>query len=169
MRKLLRVGCIVAAATVAVVVGFVAVAVRAAVKASTHDTEEILWPDVRERQFARLGFLSARLRTYAHAHNGALPSDLAALTNSLPQVERSLVTPLVIDLWGTPVAYEPTGAAFTLRSAGADRTWRTTDDLAETAEWPYTTWARPSRYDTTSRPADTLRARVRKRRAGAAT
>ena len=169
MRKLLRVGFIVAAATVAVVVVFVAVAIRSAVKASTHDTEEVLWPDVRERQFVHLQLLSARLRTYAHAHNGALPSDLAALTNSLPQVERSLVTPLVVDLWGTAVAYEPTGAAFTLRSAGPDRAWRTTDDLAETAEWPYATRARPSRDDTTSRPADTLRARVRKRPAGAPT
>jgi hypothetical protein len=162
MRRLLWLGSIVATATAACVAG----AVRATWRASTHDTEELIWPDVRERQIVHLQTLSARLRSYAGAHHGALPSNLTALTNSLPGVERRLVTWLVVDLWSTPVAYEPTGAAFTLRSAGPDRAWNTGGDLAETAEWPYTAWRRPSR-DAVPRSTDTLRARVYKVRPGA--
>ena len=107
-----------------------------AVLASSADTEEGLWPDPRERQGVRLQFLSSRIQLYASRHNGELPTDLAALANSVPSGERVSETRLFIDVWGRPVTYEPTGTMFTLRSAGPDGAWRTGDDLAETASAP---------------------------------
>jgi hypothetical protein len=161
MRRLLWAGSIVSA-TAAVVAGAVVAAALATRSVATHDTEDLLWPDVRERQSAHLQLLSGRIRGYAGTHRGALPSDLIALTRLFPSDEHGAVSRLVVDLWGTPIVYEPIGAVFTVRSAGPDRAWHTADDLAETAGTTFDARPRRSGYDSRLRSADSLRAGARK-------
>ena len=110
--------------------GAAAAGLRAALSASIIDREEDLWPDPRERQGFRLESLRNAVQSYASDHDGALPSDLVTLIRWIPIEQRASVAGWVLDLWRTPVLYEPIGqASFTLRSAGADRAWRTIDDV----------------------------------------
>ena len=120
---------------VVLVVGVTLAAARAALihevrSSGTSDSEEDLWPDPREREGFRLGGLRNALYGYAGANADTLPADLLTLVGWIPTESRAAVASWTVDLWGTPVYYEPVGRlAFTLRSAGADRAWRTADDV----------------------------------------
>jgi len=84
------------------------------------DTDEDIWPDLRDRQGVYLRDLSRSLQAYARDH-GALPESLGALPGLRSQA----------DLWGTQIVYERDGDVLTLRSAGPDRVVGTADDLLE--------------------------------------
>ena len=146
MRRLFWAACIVAG-TAAFGAGALWIAVLEASKASTHDTEEVLWPDVMERQSTRLQILSGHIRGYAAAHSGLLPPGLGVFMLSFSHDERPSVARLLVDVWGMPVEYEPVGAVFNVRSAGPDRTWSTPDDLSETAGTDFDPRPRRREYD----------------------
>jgi hypothetical protein len=94
------------------------------------DSEVDLFPDPREREGFRLQSLRNAAQGYAGAHDGRFPSDLQTLIRWIPAEERAAVAGWTVDLWRTPVLYEPFGpASFSVRSAGADRAWRTDDDV----------------------------------------
>jgi len=94
------------------------------------DSEEDLFPDPREREGFRLQSLRNAIQGYAGAHDGKFPSDLQTLIRWIRTEERASVAGWTVDLWGTPVLYEPFGpASFKVTSPGADRALRTADDV----------------------------------------
>ena len=86
--------------------------------ATVVDTEEMLWPDPRDRTAVHLGALSHALQAYAQEH-GELPATLAAVP---PPLNRA-------DEWGGEIRYHRDGPVFSLRSAGPDRQFGTPDDI----------------------------------------
>ena len=101
-----------------------------AMSGTTYDSEEDLWPDPRERAGFRLQSLRNAVQGYAGDHRGVFPPNLETLIRWIPSEERAAVASWTVDLWGTPVRYEPFDpTSFTVRSAGADRAWRTADDV----------------------------------------
>jgi hypothetical protein len=91
-----------------------------------YDPAESIFPDPSERTQVRFDALYALIRRYANA-TGRLP---ATLREALPQSPDECNSALY-DAWGREIQYRVHGSRFELRSAGADGSLITADDIVE--------------------------------------
>lgn len=69
------------------------------------------------------------VQIYAMRHSKKLPSVIEDLTNGTDDNPGLLKKESIIDIWGTPYAYSPSGNSFKITSAGPDRRLGTKDDI----------------------------------------
>jgi hypothetical protein len=92
---------------------------------SSHkDTEDVVFPDLRDRTKFRMGLLQSYIDSLDNL--GHLPRTVQELTSDLARDGRGS---LRLDAWDRPFAFTRSDGGYEVRSAGPDGNMGTVDDL----------------------------------------